>query len=148
MRPNELLSVPTVAVNTSDWFITAGSKTRAGKNRIIPIHEYIRPLISKRLKEAVFRNSEFLFTIDGRFIPYRTYNRHFSKVITDFGFNKQHKPHDCRKHFVTMAKKYSVDEYAIKRIVGHAISDLTESVYTDRDVKWLHKEISKIPTVY
>ena len=27
-------------------------------------------------------------------------------------------------------KKYGVDEYAIKYMVGHAITDLTERVYT------------------
>jgi hypothetical protein len=43
-----------------------------------------------------------------------------------------------------MAKKYKVDEYAIKRIVGHSIADLTESTYTERDLEWLKEEISKI----
>ena len=45
-----------------------------------------------------------------------------------------------------MAKKKSgVEEFAIKRIIGHAIKDLTESVYTDRNASWLHEEIAKIP---
>ena len=46
---------------------------------------------------------------------------------------------DGRKHFVTAAKKYGVDEYAIKYIVGHKISDITEKVYTDREFVWLKK---------
>ena len=58
--------------------------------------------------------------------------------------DKRHRPHDGRKHFVTMAKKYNVDEYAIKYIVGHAISDLTERVYTQRDIEWLKEEMKKI----
>lgn len=29
-------------------------------------------------------------------------------------------------------------------IVGHAIKDITERVYTDRDLKWLRNEIEKI----
>lgn len=47
-------------------------------------------------------------------------------------------------YFVTMAKKYSVDEYAIKYIVGHAINDITEKVYTKREIEWLKTEIEKI----
>ena len=43
-----------------------------------------------------------------------------------------------------MAKKYNVDEYAIKRIVRHPIRDITEKVYTDRDIEWLKEEIEKI----
>ena len=30
-------------------------------------------------------------------------------------------------------KKYKVDEYAIKYMVGHEIQDITEKVYTKRD---------------
>lgn len=43
-----------------------------------------------------------------------------------------------------MAKKYNVDEYAIKYIVGHSISDITEKVYTERKSDWLKSEIEKI----
>ena len=44
-----------------------------------------------------------------------------------------------------MAKKYNMDEFAIKRLVGHHISDLTERVYTQRSIDWLKNEIEKIP---
>lgn len=47
-------------------------------------------------------------------------------------------------HFVTMAKKYGIDEYAIKYIVGHSITDITEKVYTQREINWLKEEIEKI----
>lgn len=43
-----------------------------------------------------------------------------------------------------MAKKSNVDEYAIKYIVGHHISDITEKVYTQRSHEWLKNEIEKI----
>lgn len=60
------------------------------------------------------------------------------------GLNPEHRAHDGRVHFVTQAKRYGVDEYAIKYIVGHSISDITESVYTKRDLNWLMTEIEKI----
>ena len=50
----------------------------------------------------------------------------------------------AEKHFVTMAKKYDVDEYAIKYMVGHKITDITEKVYTAREFDWLREEIEKI----
>ena len=65
--------------------------------------------------------------------------------------NKSHRPHhhqnqhDGRVHFVTLAKKAEMDEYALKRIVGHKIDDLTERVYTRRTVEWLISELDKIP---
>ena len=61
------------------------------------------------------------------------------------GINPEHRGHDGRVHFVTSAKKAEVDEYALKRIIGHYISDLTERVYTARSTDWLQKEIQKIP---
>lgn len=43
-----------------------------------------------------------------------------------------------------MAKAAGVDEYAIKYIVGHVITDITEKVYTERDIDWLTMEMKKI----
>ena len=49
-----------------------------------------------------------------------------------------------RKDIVFSAKRYGVDEYAIKYMVGHKISDITEKVYTRREFAWLREEIEKI----
>ena len=75
---------------------------------------------------------------------YDKYRQRFSKIIDILKLNSEHKPHDGRKHFITIAKKYNVDEYAIKYIVGHSINDITERVYTKREIKWLKTEMKKI----
>ena len=67
------------------------------------------------------------------------------EVIPLLALNPDHKGHDGRVTFVTLAKRYNINEYALKRIVGHAIQDLTERVYTERSVEWLQEEIEKIP---
>ena len=54
-------------------------------------------------------------------------------------------PHDPRKTFITMAKKAGVDEYVIKRLIGHRITDITEGTYTERDLEWLRDELEKMP---
>ena len=51
---------------------------------------------------------------------------------------------NVRKMAVKLAKRYGVDEYAIKYMVGHKISDITEKVYTKREFEWLKEEIEKI----
>ena len=43
-----------------------------------------------------------------------------------------------------MAKNAGMDEYALKYIVGHAIQDVTERVYTQREISWLIDEMQKI----
>lgn len=58
--------------------------------------------------------------------------------------NPEHSAHNTRVQFVTMCKKYNVDEYTIKYMVGHSIKDLTERVYTKREISWLQTELKKI----
>jgi len=68
----------------------------------------------------------------------------YKKVKDELALDQNHRPHDGRACFVTLAKKHGVDEYAIKYIVGHAVSDITEKVYTKRNPDRLRAEIEKI----
>ncbi|MCD8330325.1 MAG: hypothetical protein LUC27_06550, partial [Lachnospiraceae bacterium] len=45
---------------------------------------------------------------------------------------------------VSIAKRFVVDEYAIKYMIVIYINYLTERVYTERNVQWLKEEIEKI----
>lgn len=77
-------------------------------------------------------------------MTYDKYANRFEAIRDELKLSPEHRAHDPRKQFVTMAKKAGVDEYALKRIVGHSISDITERVYTERDIDWLKTEIEKI----
>ena len=76
---------------------------------------------------------------------YSDYHAMFTSVISELNLNPEHCPHDGRVQFVSMAKDANVDEYAIKRIVGHKIGDITEATYTKRPRNWLYNEVVKIP---
>lgn len=150
-RPQELglLRVEDVHLE-EDWY-QGGMKTDAGIDRIVPIHSKIKHLISARYKEALELESEFLINCtDGKThrgnnrMTYDKYAYRFAAIRDRLNLNPEHKPHDPRKHFVTIAKKANVDEFAIKYIVGHAINDLTEAVYTERSTEWLKEEMEKI----
>lgn len=150
-RPTELVELRLEDVDLDGWTMTGGIKSDAGINRKVPIHEKIKGLVEKKYHEAIELGSEYLINcIDRRSendmlnFSYKKYSNRFAGVIAELELNEKHRPHDPRKHFVTMAKKYGVDEYAIKRLIGHEIDDLTERVYTDRDIEWLRDEISKI----
>lgn len=75
---------------------------------------------------------------------YDRYSRQFNKMRDTLGLDPRHRPHDGRVQFVTMAKKAGLDEYVIKKIVGHYIDDVTEKSYTKRDIEWIRSEIEKI----
>lgn len=151
-RPTELIELKLENINLKDWTMTGGIKSDAGIDRTVPIHSKIKELVKKKYNEAIQLKSEYLINCLDRKsekdminFSYKKYSNRFADVIADLDLNIKHKPHDPRKHLVTMAKKYGLDEYAIKRIIGHRIDDLTERVYTDRDVEWLRSELEKIP---
>lgn len=145
-RPQELMNLRVEDIDIVKWIMTGGLKTEAGKNRIVPIHPRIRSTIKKIYDESFSRGSEWLFTDrKGNQINYSKYAYGFSLLKNAIGLQEGHRLHDGRKHFITMAKASGVDEYAIKRLVGHSIKDLTEKIYTDRSIEWLRKEIEKIP---
>jgi len=77
-------------------------------------------------------------------MTYDKYRGRFIKVMERCKLN-DYSPHCTRYTFITKAKESHVDEYAIKMMVGHEITDITELVYTKRDnVNFLKEEILKI----
>lgn len=150
-RPQELGLIRMSDVDLEKWIIIGGMKTEAGTNRPVPIHPKIRWLILKYHTLAEELGSEYLFNcIDGKThkgsnsLTYDKYAKRFAKIRDNLNLNPDHRPHDPRAHFITLCKKYDVDEYAIKYLAGHSITDITEKIYTTRDVEWLKKEVEKI----
>lgn len=144
-RPQELCNIKRSDINIQEWTMTGGMKTEAGTNRTVPIIPKIRNLVKKIWDLSEMLGSEyFICCNDGSYMSYDKYYKSFKANIHELGLNEDHRPHDPRKHFITIAKASGVDEYAIKRLVGHSISDITEKVYTDRDLSWLRREIGKI----
>lgn len=143
-RPQELCRLKLKDVDLNKNIITGGMKTKAGKNRIVPIPEALMSTVKKIYAMSEMLGCEyFICSQDGTPMTYDKYNKRFRKTMRDLGLS-DHKPHDPRKHFITMCKSAGVDEYAIKRLVGHSIDDITERIYTDRDEAWLRNEIEKI----
>lgn len=148
-RPQELGNIMLEDVNLLDGYILGGMKTKSGKNRLVPIHPKVRNIIEKRWQEAKDLGSPYLFNcfIAGKTkfgMEYPRYNYQFKILVERLGLNPEHRAHDPRVHFVSLCKKYNVDDMCIKRMIGHAISDLTENTYTVRELQWFKTEIAKI----
>ena len=150
-RPQELGLIKIENVDLKNWVFVGGMKTEAGTNRTVPIHSKIRELVKAKYNEAIDLGSEYLINCtdstthrNSMKLTYDKYQSRFIKIRDMLKLNPLHRAHDGRMHFVTLAKRFNVDEYAIKYIVGHAIRDITEKVYTQRDIEWLRKEIEKI----
>lgn len=139
MRIGELLGIRTVDVNLSERYMRGGSKSEAGKNRVIPIHERIVPLIEKRLQSG----NNLLITKSEAAISYFVYKEtYWGSAIEQLQMS--HLPHDCRHTFASLADTVGMNKLCIKRIMGHASADITDKVYTHKEISELVEEVNKL----
>ena len=134
-RINEL---STVKLDVKNRCFIGGLKTKAGKDRKVPIHHAIWNFCTA-FNSSTFNASKFR-------------NRHFYPVMEKLGMDtaesgEKHTPHDCRHTFSYLCDKYGVDDTAKHLIMGHALSgDVEKTVYTHRTFNDLQTEVEKIET--
>lgn len=142
-RIGELLAMRAQDVDLDSWTMCGGSKTDAGKNRIVPIHPRIRPLVQNLYDPA---RPYLLPSADPRHpLSYYTYRDVYWRRVMEQLDMADHRPHDCRHTFASLADTAGVNKLCIKRIMGHASQDITDRVYTHKDIEELRREIAKIP---
>lgn len=149
-RPQELCIIRLDEVDLEAKYMRAGLKSAAGRQRIVPIHSKIFDLVKKNYERSKKLGCEYLIADYGAThknslnMTYDKYRTRFNKVIAALHLNPEHKPHDPRMTFVTRCKKAGTDGFALKEMVGHTIKDITESVYTVRDLEWLRADLEKM----
>lgn len=116
-------------------YIVTGSKTEAGKNRIIPIHDDIKQYVidelikpKKRLIDTSYNN-----------ISTRAVLPKINNVL-----GTKHTMHDARKTFATLCQLNNINIYVRKKVLGHKMNDITFDVYTNESKNILYEEINKI----
>ena len=141
---------------TTGYFM-GGMKTKAGKNRIVPIHSAILPLVKKTLNshgQPVYlcgksRNrfrDDMKAMLEEIGIDTVPGSDPLEGTQTDALSNfRYHTPHSCRHTFSRLCESYGVNEADRRRMLGHSFgNDVTNGVYGHRSVKELSLEIEKI----
>ena len=141
---------------TTGYFM-GGMKTKAGKNRIVPIHSAIFPLVKKTLNshgQPVYlcgksRNrfrDDMKAMLEEIGIDTVPGSDPLEGTQTDALSNfRYHTPHSCRHTFSRLCESYGVNEADRRRMMGHSFgNDVTNGVYGHRSVKELSLEIEKI----
>lgn len=130
VRINELLSLKSKNVDMSKRIMIMGSKTAAGKDRKIPIHSEIMPIIEDLLKN----NTEYLITTEtGSKV---NYNNYLSRVWNQNPLLEPYVIHQTRHTFVSRAIKLKLDRGTLQKIIGHSNKDTTD-IYTHIDLETL-----------
>lgn len=132
MRISELLQMEKTSVNIDGGYMVGGIKTEAGKNRIIPIHADIMPIIKRQLTGE----SPYLFPAPrgGRWAYSKFRGDFFAPFMKKLNMN--HTLHETRHTFISQADRCGINPTILKRIVGHANGDIT--------LRYTHKETTEL----
>lgn len=142
LRVGEMLDLRIENIHLEERYMVGGSKTKAGKNRIIPISKKIEPFIRKYYEKN--KDKEFLIINSlGRPMGYSNYRREkFDNIMEKL--RMEHKPHDARHTFASLMDSAGANKLCIKRIIGHSSQDITEDIYTHKTLEELIEAIDLI----
>lgn len=138
-RVSELLTMPIDNIDLNKLTFKGGLKTRASKNRVVPIHSEIVPLVAKwKAKQTAT-----LFSLNGKpLITRNVYGKLFSEALLACGITYPYTPHDCRHTLATFLNNAGANPVSVKKILGHSLgNDVTEKIYTHKDIDELRKAI-------
>lgn len=138
----ELLPLELDKIDLEERVMYGGVKTESGKNRIVPIHHKIYPIVEKYYQDAKQKQRKKLFSIKNKgYISYEQFNYRFQLLMQEN--NMIHHPHETRHSFITYADESGMNRLIVQQIVGHKSTSVTEGCYTHRNKEVLKKEMEK-----
>ncbi len=135
-RLQELLGMKTEQVNIKNWYFEGGIKTAAGKCRIVPIHNRIKPFV----KVLVDESNKYLFTYQGKRFSKANYYKCWSEVMEKINANKT--PHEARHTFETNLDNAKGNRKCIDMLMGHKSKDVGNRVYNHKTIEQLRDTIA------
>lgn len=143
-RPNELFNALTV--NCHDSYFVGGSKTQAGRGRVIAVAKFGQRSYQKLLTAAKARGASRLIDGYNGNKEYRNFaKREFKQLVEEVG--QQFTPYDCRHTFATLAKRSGVDPQTLRRMLGHASLQTTDKYYTHLDTEDILQEVQRLKVI-
>ena len=134
-RISEMLGLQIENINLEDGIMQGGIKTKAGKDRIVPIHSKIRHIVERRMKEG----GKYLFSHNGKKCGDSTYRTFWCEIMDTAKI--QHTPHECRHTFRSRLDSADANKRCIDLIMGHQSKEVGERVYTHKTFKELKAAI-------
>ena len=133
-RSGELSNILISNIDLEEGTIKGGNKTAAGRNRKVPIHSRIKPLIENRI--AMAAGDKLLNYTD------KTYRIHFKKIMNTLNMN--HIPHECRHTMRTRLDNLNINSNVINLIMGHSGSGIGERIYTYKTLTQLIEAVNQL----
>lgn len=137
-RISELLDMKRENVNLEERTITGGTKTKAGKGRIVPIHSKIFPLVKQRFDEG----NEYLISHKDEKVKINDYYIFWKKIM--FELKMKHTPHEGRHTFRSKLDSAGANKKCIDLMMGHKSKEVGERIYTHKTLDELREAIELI----
>lgn len=137
-RISELLALTPEDIDLGAGTMTGGTKTKAGKGRVVPIHPRIRPFIETRLATGPSR----LVSQNGKPVSTTSYRKEWGAIMDNLGM--QHTPHECRHTFETLLDAAGGNRRCIDLLMGHVSKDTGNRVYNHKTIEELRATVELI----
>lgn len=156
-RPSELFGITKERVNMRSDYMIGGSKTEAGRNRLVPIATVIRPFVAEwyisRKPSTEDVPSYLILSPKGKQMRLEHWrDRYFYPLMIELGFNEinvppLYNPYRCRHTFASMCYRADVKPELLIKMMGHTDMEFTSEVYVHNNVQEYHDEISKVESM-
>lgn len=124
-RINELLGLQTGYVNLDEGYMVGGSKTEAGKDRIVPISKHILPIVELLYNPE---NPYLITNAEGNRYTADGYRYHWQQDYPN------HRFHECRHTFSSLCGNSDMKKLSHQMLMGHSARDITDRVYTHKTI--------------
>jgi integrase len=138
-RISEMIALKTSSVDRDAQTILGGTKTAAGKNRIVPIHSKVQHIVQRRIELS---KSGYLFEYDGKKLNSTRYRELWATIMERLGM--QHTIHECRHTFRSRLDSAGANKVCIDRLMGHKSKGTGERIYTHKNIEELRLNIELI----
>ena len=135
-RISEMLTIKVDDVDLEKMTIKGGIKTKAGKNRIVPIHSRIEKFVKARVAEG----NTYLFSYNGKKMSSSQYYIFWNDLMKQLKI--EHTPHECRHTFRSRLDSAGANKRCIDLLMGHTSKDVGERVYTHKTLDELKDTIN------
>lgn len=157
-RPNELFNVTKESVNPKMGYMIGGMKTEAGKDRLVPIADMIRPIITEWYLQippsTAFETCYLVRSVKGKRVNLRNWRkREFYPLMHELGINRlceEHRitPHCCRHTFASLCYRAEFKKELQIKIMGHTNFQFTSKVYIHNKLPEYLAEMRKLEGLF
>ena len=127
-RPGELIALDAINYNRKERAFVGGSKTDAGRDRVVTVSPKIQPIVDRLMRDKVA--GPVFCASDGSAMTIKAYRALFYQVLEACGIEnpteerdgikrRKYTPHSCRHTFATLMKRVPGADKDKLELMGH-----------------------------